>query len=230
MSEIEDGYEEVTEELPSSENDFQDDNSFSEEDNFDNQDQQETQQKPSREDELQKLLEEKERTIRLLQDSYVKSQTQEQRQPEPEYDPEDLPTYRDVKNLVGKETEALRQQYRSNYVSQRVEIARSKYSDYDQVIDLGKQIIGNNQQLADTIINTMEDPAEFVYNLGKTHSGYRPPVDNKGVGDKIRNNLNRPNTLNQTSGRQPQVNKDYSQLSDAEMEAEIRRAKLLSRR
>jgi hypothetical protein len=223
MSEIEEGTV-SQEDIPASD-DYQDDSGDGQyQDNNDNQvvDGQ-TGRETENERNLRLKVEEQDRIIRLLQD-VSKPRLQEQRVPEFEYDPDDIPSYRNVDHIVESKLREVKSAQRKMYIDTKVNEARRRYTDYDKVVSLGQQLVGNNDALARVILDTLEDPAEFVYNLGRSHPSYSASAPQDVVG-KVKKNLNRPNTLNQTTGRNPSIETNPFDLSKEEFEKKVQKVK-----
>lgn len=221
MSDIEEG---VVEELPTSEEDLNDssyDEGYEESDDVTDSGSEGTSES-ERERLLQQRVLEQERIIQLLQDNPQGRQPQEE--PEQDYDYDDIPTYEKVESIVDKKTQDFNNAIRQMRIDTKVREARSKYDDYDNVVTLGQQVVGNNKRLAEAILE-MDDPAEFVYNLGKSHPQYKPSGKNGSVVDKVKRNLNKPNTLNQATGGNPSTKKSFKDMSKEELEREIRKVR-----
>ena len=219
MSEIEEGVvEEQLEDLPTSEEEITDeDYSYDEEDSEYEEETGNEPQETERERLLQQRVAEQERIIQLMQNN----QNTQQAPQEPEYDPEELVTNRDVDALLEKRLARIREETRQSQVSGMVQVAKTKFSDYDKVADLGKAVVGENAAMAQAIMAS-DNPPEMLYALGKTHPSYRPGGN---VAGRIKKNLNKPKTLTDVGGGNPTVKKDWSTASKKEIEAEIRRVK-----
>lgn len=117
-------------------------------------------------------------------------------------DPEEFITKGDVKEYFQKELGKYSDKRRQSDLSGQVEAAKGKYSDYDEVINYADEIAASNPG-SDKVIMAMENPAEFAYKLGQTHSKYGAKANKSAVSkaaDKIASNLNRANTLTDASG------------------------------
>ena len=167
------------------------------------------------------------RQIELMQ--YSQGREEQQQSNVPEYDPDDLPTNRQVDEIVQQRMQALQQQQRQQTTNFQVQMARQKYSDYDQVIKYADEIVGSNAGLREAIF-AADNPAEVAYNLGKSHPDYLKVSQKKARSDiagKVKNNFNRPNTLSQAGGGKPSTQKDFGSMSQEEFEKEVHRIKML---
>lgn len=176
---------------------------------------------------LRKRNDELQRQIELMQ---YTGQQQSQQPQQLEYDPEDLASMRNVKEMVEQGMQGIQKAQRETMIQMQVQQAKATLPDYDKVVALGQQVIGNNAEMADLIMNKMPNPAEVVYNLGKSHPDYMKVIQQKARTDvvgKVKNNLNKPNTLSQAGGGKPSNQKSYSTMSKKDFEAELRRVKML---
>ena len=167
------------------------------------------------------------RQVELLQ--YGQQQDNQPQQQALYDDPEDLPTNRQVEDMVNQRFQSVQEQQKQQTTNFQVQMARQNYSDYDEVIRLADQVVGNNEGLKNAILAS-QNPAETAYNLGKSHPDYLKMSQQKARADvagKVKNNFNRPNTLSQAGGGKPSTQKDFNSMSRTEIEEEIHRVKML---
>ena len=214
MSEIENGNveEQVVEEMPASEDI---DNQDVEQDVEGYQEVDET--SSERERILQSRVDEQERIIRLLQES---SQNEAQQPVQQEYDDDEIITRGTANKMLEDRLSDIKQQQRQLQIDASVEIAKSKYPDYDRVAELGKNVVGNNPDMTNSILNA-KNPAELLYNLGKAHPDFQKASGQSNNGKKAKQNLNKPNTLTQAGGGSPATQKNWSTASRAEVEKKL---------
>lgn len=158
---------------------------------------------------------------------------QQQRPPEPrapEYDPDDFPTYGGVDQMVESKLGSVKQHFREQQIRSQLDIAKSKYDDYDEVYDLALQMAKSNPDL-DKAVMASENPAEMAYNLGRTHPDYLDKLLNKKtkettetVVSQLNKNAKTPSTLTNTnSGKTAKDIVDWLEAPDEEYEKELRR-------
>jgi hypothetical protein len=168
------------------------------------------------------------RQIELMQYTQAQGQQQEQDQ-YPQYDPDDLPTNRQVEEILNQKLQGIEKTSQERVREMQVQMAQQKYTDYDQVLKLADEVVGNNQELKNAIFAS-DNPAEVAYRMGQTHPNYLKMSQQKARADvtgKVKNNFNRPNTLSQAGGGKPSTQKDFSSMSKDEFEKEIHRIKML---
>lgn len=144
----------------------------------------------------------------------------------PEYDPEDVPTYRDMERILKEREAQLRQENRQTQIALMVQEAKRKYADYDKSYELAMKLVENNPDAANVIMASA-NPAEAIYNYGKTHPEFVTHNQSqavKEVVDQINANANAPRTLSDVGGGgQPPIEKDWKKASSAEINAELDR-------
>jgi len=154
---------------------------------------------------------------------------QQSTQQQDAYDPDDIPTYDAVNHMLDEKVRRINQDIRSQQILQMELQAKSKYSDWEDVVVLAKDLAMQNEGLGEAIMRS-SNPAETAYLLGKTHPQYAEKQNQRvtqQVADKINNNLNRPPTLSSMGGgaANREDGSHYLNMSKADLEAEIRRVK-----
>lgn len=123
-------------------------------------------------------------------------------QQQPKYDPEDIPSFKDVDALLSAKIDQVRQETRQEKISRQVEVAKQKYSDWDEVYQLALQMAEGNPGMADVIMNST-NPAMTAYDYGRLHPSYSEKIKTKvtqELADKINGNLNSQKTLTDAGG------------------------------
>lgn len=140
--------------------------------------------------------------LRLRTEILEQAAQQQQKQQGPAWDPEDVPLNKDVKRMVDESVGAIRADVRSQQVAIQEQQARVQHTDYDQVASLGIEMAKQIPGMADILLNT-PNPAEAVYNFGKTHPSYLSQSQQQAarqVTEQINSNLNQPRTLSDAGG------------------------------
>jgi hypothetical protein len=158
------------------------------------------------------------------------------KQPEPQqpdYDPEEIPTFQAVEKVMEKKLSAVQNQYRQMMVNQMEEQAKSRYADYDVVLnEYTQDILRGNPDLYNVIMNS-KNPAETAYALGKTHPKYTQQIQQqtaRQIVQKIDSNVNAPATLGGVGGVSSQRDQAgfWKSASKQEIERAIMKAKGLA--
>lgn len=162
-----------------------------------------------------------------LRTEILEQAAQQQQQRGPAWDPEDVPLNKDVKKMVDESVGAIRADVRQQQVSIQEQQARLQHTDYDHVASLGIEMAKQIPGMADILLNT-PNPAEAVYNFGKTHPSYLSQSQQQAarqVTEQINNNLNKPRTLSDVGGGGvPSIEVDWTEKAGTpEMREKIER-------
>lgn len=188
---------------------------------------------PASQGQLSALVAEREKRQNAERErEFYRQMAMENQQPvqqrEPEYDPEDLPTYDAVNQLVDDRVGKIQDQMRSQQLIQMEAQAKTKYPDWESVVLLAEEMSRSNPGLGDAILNSA-NPAETAYLMGKTHDKYSQIQNQRvtsEVADKITTNLNTAPTLsNVGSGHVPDQGERWKTATSTDLEAEIARIK-----
>jgi hypothetical protein len=152
---------------------------------------------------------------------------------QPKYDPEDIPSFKDVVNIVDDAKNQMLEKTRQAQIEMQVNQVRQKFSDYDDVCKLASEMAENNPGMASVIMNSANPPMT-AYDYGRLHPSYKDKEKQKvtqELADKINNNLNSQKTLSDAGGGgNPSVEKDYRALAGTpEFKAYIEKVKLKRR-
>lgn len=180
-----------------------------------------------RERQMQKSLDEKERTIRLLQEINQGQGVHQDEDVDDDLDPEDYVTVGAVQNFVKKEIGAVQNNQRQAAVDSMVLAAENKYPDYQEKYKAAMEYAENSanpEAVASAILNN-RNPAEAIYEVGTMALVMKQKSKKKNVAGRIKRNLEKPNTLGKANGGNPSTEKTFDQLSVAEKEAKIRKVK-----
>ena len=150
---------------------------------------------------------------------------QQQQKQAPAWDPEDVPLNKDVARMVQEQVGPVQEQVRQDRLAIQEQQARMKYTDFDQVSELGIEMVKQIPGMADIVLNT-PNPAEIVYNYGKTHPSYskmQQQAATHKVTQAINQNLNQPRTLSEAGGGgAPSIQTDWrDKAGSAEMADKI---------
>jgi len=171
-----------------------------------------------------------EQRAQLLEQMMYNQQNQQHQQPTqlPDYAPDDLVTVRTAEQILEQRLGKIEQQNRERLLNTQVEMMRNKVGkqEYDEVIDLFKRTASPSMI---NVVMSSDNPAELAFQLGSSQPEYQRKVNDKAtkaITSKVSANLDKPQTLNNMSGSSPQfVTKDYSNMSDAEIDREARKIK-----
>lgn len=161
------------------------------------------------EGQLQALLAEKERRKQAERqvDYYrnlAEAQGQRQGPQSPSYDPDDLASFSSVEQIVNSKVADIQKSMRQQQIDAYESQAKSKYSDFEQVIALAVDISHEpGMEGLGQAIMSAPNPAEFAYRIGKTHPQYSSIVTQKAtatIADKISQNMNSAPTLTSAGG------------------------------
>lgn len=125
-----------------------------------------------------------------------------------------------TKKMLEEYSRTQEEQSRQSRIAQDEERVRSKFDDYDYVLEnFALPMIKNDPALAHKIQNS-KNPAETAYKLGKLSDEYEATMSKQQTSpkaEKIIKNSNRPTSSNAvTSGLKGQV-EDFSKLSPSEI-------------
>ena len=147
----------------------------------------------------------------------------------PSYDPEDIPSYKDVSKMLDEREAGIRAETRQTQIALMVQEARRKYADYDSAYELAIKLSEENPTVAEVIMAS-KNPAEAIYHYGKTHPEYLTKIQQqttKSVADQINQNLNAPKTLTSAGGGgTPSIQKDWKKASSAEINKRLEELRL----
>jgi len=118
------------------------------------------------------------------------------------YDPEDIPSFKDVVNLLDEREGRLRADSQQVKIEMQVNQARQKFSDWDEVYALGVKLAEANPGMADVIMKSV-NPAMTAYDYGRLHPTYAEKTKQKvtqELAEKINGNLNGQKTLSDAGG------------------------------
>lgn len=157
--------------------------------------------------------------VQLMEQAAVQQQA-------PKYDPEDIPSFKDVESLLNERESRIRADSRKEQIGRQVELARQKHSDWDEVYQLGCKMAEENPGMADVIMNSA-NPAMTAYDYGRLHPSYAEKTKarvTQELAEKINGNLNSQKTLSDAGGGgTPSIEKDWKKMaSTPEGRREIR--------
>lgn len=147
---------------------------------------------------------------------------------QPGIDPDGVPTAGQVNEIVQQHIAPIVQEQRQRELARMDAEMREKYPDYDEVFQntLDMTSRPENEGLAEAILKTA-NPAMTAYMLGKTSPNFEQSNKKRvaqNVAKKIEENLNKQKTLSDVGGgAAPVPKKDWSQATDAEIDAHYRK-------
>jgi hypothetical protein len=155
-------------------------------------------------------LQMKDQAIEMLQRALAQKTQQEGLQDE------DVPTVKEIKQMITQENEARAAQQRQQDLARYAKDAKVRHPDYDAVIKLAEEVVRDNPELKDNIFR-MNDPFEAAYSAGMLHSSYKVQQETKAAkeaANRIAANLNQPKTLTDIGGGgEPTPNVNYKELA-----------------
>jgi len=122
---------------------------------------------------------------------------------EPSLDPDDFPTNNDVKSMVSKEVEVIKESLKQQQIVQMEEQAKVKFPDFEEVVGtFTKELVNQNPDLYNVIMNS-KNPPETAYKFGQTHTKYLEKLQKntaQKIAKKIDSNVNSTPTLSSLGG------------------------------
>ncbi len=108
-------------------------------------------------------------------------QSQPERREAPiELDPDEPVTGRMIQEILSRRDRSMNDSARNDRIRILEAVARTKYPDYDEAIDMFHQITATRPDLKNAILNG-ESPAEDAYLLGKSHPSFIAKLQKKAA-------------------------------------------------
>jgi len=155
-----------------------------------------------------------------------------QAEPQPQYDPDDLPTMGTVQQIAEqiatKKFDELKRDMQAQQESQGKAIQnanemRTQHEDFQQVMDDLNPFLLEHPEIQQALLKDPSTTYTKAYELGTKMRG---ALDKRATADAIANPVNQPGTMNQPgrSRPNPHAKKDFSQLTQAEAEVILKQA------
>lgn len=142
---------------------------------------------------------------------FQQQQVQPPQPQKPEYEPDDIITYRDIDKIVGSRLEKQRQEMARATMLRQEQEAILKYPDFPEVVEKLKARLSPAQ--IDALLKA-DNPAEEIYHFGKAYlPEYARKTATQGITQQIQKNLGQPKTLTNVNGQQNDTS--YNSLQDA---------------
>lgn len=156
---------------------------------------------------------------------------QQQQQPERredpiELDPDEPVTGRMIQEILSRRDRSMTDSARNDRIRTLEAVARTKYPDYDEAIDMFHQITAARPDLRSAILNG-ESPAEDAYLLGKSHPSFIAKMQKKAAVStvkKVVSNSKKVSTLAEGSVSKSSKTKgapDYENMSSEEFQKHV---------
>jgi hypothetical protein len=136
-------------------------------------------------------------TLRAYSDLLQQQQAKDSQPEVPEFNEDDIITYKDVKKILEREREKGADETRKSMYNENLKRAREKFQDFDDVLKLADEMIASNPDLhgLDDVIMQKPNAPFLAYELGKLHPNYRKKADmrnTESVVNRLERNLSQP--------------------------------------
>lgn len=139
-------------------------------------------------------------TLRAYSELLQQQQMKDSQPEVPEFNEDDIITYKDVKKILDRERQRGEDETRKSMYQENLKRAKEKYQDFDDVLKLADEMIASNPDLRglDDVIMQKPNAPFLAYELGKLHPNYRKKADmqtTQNVVNRLERNLSQPPNL-----------------------------------